>query len=305
MRRLSWPVVSIGNLSTGGSGKTPFAIALAQLLAAKGFHVDVLSRGYGRDGHLPARVRSDGTAEEFGDEPLMIVRETGLPVYVAPRRWEAGRLAEADRSASASEQQDSSRSQASAAHVLDDGFQHRQLHRDVDILLLNQADWCDSLLPAGNLREALPAARRADVLAIQAGEPEFEAKIRAWNWGGRVWRLHRRMDVPAIERPVIAFCGIARPEQFFSGLEDAGLRLASRVIFGDHHRYTLRDVESLQRAARAIGAEALITTEKDHARLGNLAAACSAELPLKTARLRIQIEDESESMGWLISQLSR
>ena len=162
VRRLRWPVVSIGNLSTGGAGKTPLTIALAKALERRGLRVDVLSRGYGRRSQRAARVDPDGTAEEFGDEPLLIARETGVPVYVAGQRFMAGLLTEAERSADF----------RFGLHLLDDGFQHRQLARDVDILLLNSQDWQDGLLPAGNLREPLQALRRAGVIAIPAEEPE-------------------------------------------------------------------------------------------------------------------------------------
>jgi tetraacyldisaccharide 4'-kinase len=245
VRRLRWPVVSIGNLSTGGAGKTPLTIALAKALTKRGFPVDVLSRGYGRQSKVPALVSPDGTAEEFGDEPLLIARETSVPVYVASQRYEAGLLAEAG-------QPDP---QFRAIHILDDGFQHRQLARDVDILLLNGRDWQDGVLPAGNLREPLSAVRRATVLAIPSDEPELEAELRTWGWKGPIWRLHRAMEVPAVTGPVAAFCGIARPAQFFDGLEIAGLNIAARVAFRDHHRYTAADLDCMTTAARAAGAD--------------------------------------------------
>ncbi len=232
-RRLRSPVVSIGNLSTGGAGKTPLAIALAQALSARGLRVDVLSRGYGRRSKLAVRVHPDGSAEEFGDEPLLIARETGVPVYVAPRRYDAGVLAEAEALAGGGQ----------GIHLLDDGFQHRQLARDVDILLLNQNDWQDGLLPAGNLREPLEAIRRADVLAIPANEPELEAALHVWGWTGAVWLLHRTMEIPAVRGPVAAFCGIARPEQFFAGLEAASLKIVLKLPFPDHFTYTRRVLE--------------------------------------------------------------
>src|ERR1700689_4700877 len=170
VRRLRSPVVSIGNLSMGGSGKTPLTIALAQALAERGFQADVLSRGYGRQSKLPARVDPAGTAEEFGDEPILIARETGQPVYVAAQRYEAGLLAEESHAAQAASAAPQVPQGASVApqvlHVLDDGFQHRQLHRDIDILLLDRHDWQDDLLPAGNLREGLKPARRATAIAI-------------------------------------------------------------------------------------------------------------------------------------------
>ena len=312
VKRLRSPVISIGNLSTGGSGKTPLAIALARRLEARGVAVDVLSRGYGRSNSEPACVDPEGTAEQFGDEPLLIAREAGVPVFVAPQRYDAGLLAEADSttenaSKNASEnalgQQDAHRSHISAAHILDDGFQHRQLFRDVDILLLNREDWRDSVLPAGNLRETLRAAKRADVIAIPAGDSVFESELRRWGWTGPVWRLRRCMNVPLVGGPVYAFCGIARPEQFFAGLESNGLGVAACNAFRDHHRYTREDVDRLIAAARATGAIALVTTEKDAVRLGALASVFPSEMPLKTAHLSIGIDGEASALDWLIGRL--
>ena len=314
VRRLRWPVISIGNLSTGGAGKTPLTIALARRLTAKGLQVVVLSRGYGRQSSGPARVDPSGAAEAFGDEPLLIAREAGVPVYVALQRYDAGLLAEAEELKGTGfspykNQPESQRALAPerprpAIHLLDDGFQHRQLARDVDILLLNRADWHDRLLPAGNLREPLSAAKRANVLAIPADEPELEADLRASGWQGPVWRLHRHIDVPEYKGPVAAFCGIARPEQFFAGLEAAGLRLAARAAFADHHRYSAADLARLQREARAAGAVALLTTQKDQVRLASLATAFPPDLPLQTARLRVEIENADAAIEWLINRVS-
>jgi tetraacyldisaccharide 4'-kinase len=326
LRRLRFPVLSIGNLSTGGAGKTPLAIAIAQALTRRGLRVDVLSRGYGRKSRIPARVDPNGSAAEFGDEPLVIARETGVPVYVAAERYLAGLLAESAHPAHAplaepcysaevlkghgfSRAVNEPKEQGALApegslsgnlHLLDDGFQHRQLHRDFDILLLDRRDWRDRLLPAGNLREPLSAIQRADVVAIPADDPEAEPALRALGWQGPIWRLRRRMEIPPISGPVVAFCGIARPAQFFDGLEAAGLRLAARIAFRDHHRYTARDFDRLQTAARASGASALITTEKDLVRLPTF----PASLPLKTARLHIEIDREDEIIDWLLDRFS-
>ena len=299
VRRLRFPVVSIGNLSTGGAGKTPLAIALAGALTQRGFQVDVLSRGYGRRGQLPARVAPDGTVEEFGDEPLLIARQAGVPVYVARQRYHAGILAEADAAAIVVLGEEPK----PVVHLLDDGFQHRQLARDVNILLLNRQDWQDGLLPAGSLREPLRAICRAGVIVIPAGDPELEAELKAWGWQGPVWRLHRRMEVPAIQGSVAAFCGIARPEQFFAGLEATGLHLAARFAFPDHHSYAARDLDRLVSSARATAATALITTEKDLVRLGRLSAAFPESVPLVTARLRVEMESEGEAIEWLVDRL--
>jgi tetraacyldisaccharide 4'-kinase len=241
---------------------------------------------------LPARVNPTGTAEEFGDEPLLIARETGQPVYVAARRYEAGLLAEESQAAQ-------SASPALQVHLLDDGFQHRQLYRDVDIVLLDRHDWNGSLLPAGNLREPLSALGRASILAIPADDPELRAEIESSGWKGTIWRLRRILEVPAVRVSVAAFCGIARPEQFFAGLNAAGLAVAFQKAFADHHRYTVREIEAFTAEARAAGARALITTEKDQIRLRSLAPT----LPLHTARLRIEIGDKDRAITALLATL--
>jgi tetraacyldisaccharide 4'-kinase len=290
--QLEWPVVSIGNLSTGGAGKTPLVIALAKTLVARGVHVDVLSRGYRRTSKGTALVQKDGGAERFGDEPLLIAREAGVPVYVDRERYEAGLLAESER-----------QPEGLAVHLLDDAFQHRQLHRDVDILLFNLRDWGDELLPAGNMREPFHAAVRADIIAIPAEEPELEAGLRYFigrkGWQGQFWKLHRRMQVPTLAGPAVAFCGIARPEQFFRGLEKAGVKLAGKIPFPDHHRYSEKDLDRLQATLRTAEATTLLTTEKDAVRLG----ATVDRLPLKTVPLRTEIEDETAAVDWLLQQL--
>jgi tetraacyldisaccharide 4'-kinase len=299
VRRLRWPVVSIGNLSTGGAGKTPLTIALAKALVRLDLRVDVLSRGYGRKEQVTAHVKTRGSAEEFGDEPLLIAREAGVSVYVADSRYAAGILAEGDAAAIAFLVEE----QSPVVHLLDDGFQHRQLHRDVDIVLLDRQDWTDTLLPAGNLREPLKAIQRASIVAIPADDAQLEGDLRAFGWQGPVWRLHRKMEVPAMNGPVAAFCGIARPEQFFDGLEAGGLRVAVRKAFPDHHAYSARDLEGLTAAARGAGATALITTEKDLVRLGGLSARFGDSLPLKTAGLRVEIEDEERAIEGLVGRL--
>jgi tetraacyldisaccharide 4'-kinase len=330
VRRLRFPVVSVGSLSAGGAGKTPLTIALAKALTRRGLTVDVLSRGFGRQSRLPARVDPNGTAEVFGDEPLLITLETVVPVYVATQRYEAGLLAEAEQSLTVREKGQTASGLADSEpvgwgfspgikptetpgalapeiciHLLDDGFQHRQLYRDVNILLLDQRDWCDGLLPAGNLREPLQAARRATVMAIPANDPKLEAELHAWGWEGPIWRLRRTIELPAVDGPVAAFCGIARPEQFFAGLEASGLHLAARLSFPDHHRYSARDLDRLVAAARDAGATALLTTEKDRVRLGDLSAALPTSLPLKMVRMRIEIEDAVVAIEWLVNQLTK
>jgi len=362
VRRLGFPVISIGNLSTGGAGKTPFAIALAKLLSARGFGVDVLSRGYGRKGDDAARVEASGSADESGDEPVLIAREAGVPVFVGAERYEAGRMAEreeslpsgakarvdlgsdaarlkscpfkaeeAGRPFKAEEAGGPFKAEAAGAygegprvHILDDGFQHRQLHRDVNIMLVNGEDLQDRLLPGGNLREPRTAAKRADVIAVPEDEAGLERELEAWGWKGPVWRMGRRMEVPEMDGPVVAFCGIARPEQFFAGLEAEGLRIAARIAFPDHHRYTARDLERIMKLAKGVGASSFVTTQKDEIRLESLnPGSWSPTFATKdvakmghgsfldgeglrffTAGLRIEIQDEEAAVEWLIRRLS-
>jgi tetraacyldisaccharide 4'-kinase len=313
VRRLRRPVVSVGSLSAGGAGKTPLVIALAKALVARGIAVDLLSRGYGRRSALPLLVDSRGTADKFGDEPLVIAREAQVPVYVAAERYEAGLLAEASQQVSepaservgelASWQVGEPASQRVGVHLLDDGFQHRQLHRDVDILLLSRGDLADHLLPAGNLRETLRAAERADIFAVPEEEPEVAEWVTSRGWRGMVWRVRRRMDVPRIEVPVVAFCGIARPEQFFQGLESGGVRVAARFAFRDHHRYTAGDLERIAVAAQKAGAKTILTTEKDRVRLGAMTEELPASISLKTIPLRVEIENEGDAIDWLIGRI--
>jgi tetraacyldisaccharide 4'-kinase len=301
VRRLQWPVISIGNVSTGGSGKTPLAIALAKLLNARGLHVDVLSRGYGRTNSRPARVDPGGTAEQYGDEPMLIARNAGVPVYVAPQRYDAGFLAEMEINSAGLP--DLSQKRITHAHILDDGFQHRQLHRDVDILLLNREDWEDSLLPAGNLREPLRAAERASAIAIPAEDSALESDLRRRGWSGPVWRLHRHMNVPQVDGAIYAFCGIARPDQFFAGLESAGVSIAGQRAFADHYPYSEHVIESITREARLAKARAIMTTDKDAVRLGARASAFPPDLPLLTADLRIEIENPDAAIDWILERL--
>ena len=300
IRRLRWPVISVGNLSVGGTGKTPFTIALARLLMREGIHVDVLSRGYGRRSAEVERVDVDGGPERYGDEPLLIARETKAPVYVGPKRWQTGRLAEKEAGA------------VGGVHLLDDGFQHRQLARTVDIVIVNSEDLGDVLLPAGNLRERVDALRRARVLAVPAEDEAAVEKLRRLGFESRperpIWRFRREMVVPEMpgtlaKRPVVAFCGIARPDQFFSGLARKGLDVAASRAFPDHHRFTRGDVEMLRGLGASTGSGALLTTAKDLFRLEGLGMELDAALPIFAVDLRVSFEDEAGVMAWLMGAL--
>jgi tetraacyldisaccharide 4'-kinase len=263
---LQWPVISVGSISAGGAGKTPVVIALAKLLQAQGWAVDVLSRGYGRSGSGEERVQPlmDGAAARFGDEPVLIANATGVPVWVGSNRFAAGKLAELSAPAT-----------RDGLHLLDDGFQHRQLARSMDIVLITEEDLDDTLLPAGNLRENFSALERADVVVVR--EEEFEtAGKRVWQLlreGTQMWTVRRTLRFPAPLfvfgaglRP-IAFCAIARPEGFATMLQDAGCGVVETVAFSDHHRYTMADMEHVVQVADALQGSGFVTTEKDAVKL--------------------------------------
>jgi tetraacyldisaccharide 4'-kinase len=141
------------------------------------------------------------------------------------------------------------------------------------------------------------------VIAIPADESDVEAEIRKRGWKAQVWRIRRQMEIPHLDSPVAAFCGIARPDQFFQGLESAGVKLVSQTAFADHHNYTAADLARVAAASRAAGATALLTTEKDRVRIGALATTLPASLSLQTVQLRIEIEDESAALDWLIAKI--
>ncbi|WP_419804892.1 tetraacyldisaccharide 4'-kinase [Terriglobus sp.] len=264
-RELRDTVISVGGLSAGGSGKTPFLIALATLMRELGYAPDVLSRGYGRTTKGVLRVDPQGTAAEFGDEPLLLARTLGAPVYVGAERHAAGLRAEM-------ELPDFHR----GVHLLDDGFAHRRLARTVDIVLLTEEDARDHVLPAGNLREPMTALRRADIVVLRAGESESlkhalgTALDRATRVV-RIWEIYRRMTLPAAmpARPLV-FSGIARPADFELALECRGVHAAATKRFRDHHRYTQTDVDALVQQARQSGADGFVTTSKDAVKLDDL-----------------------------------
>ncbi|HEY2115906.1 MAG TPA: tetraacyldisaccharide 4'-kinase [Candidatus Angelobacter sp.] len=280
VRKLARPVVSIGNISVGGSGKTPFVIALGELLQQRGIDFDVLSRGYGRSSTEIAVVDPNGTPEQFGDEPLLIARKLRVPVIVGANRYQAGLLAEKQFS--------------SKLHLLDDGFQHRRLHRDFDIVLLPAEDQHGILLPMGRLREPLSALERADAVVL----PDSAEKPL---YANSIWRARRQIELTA-DGKLIAFCGIARPQQFFDALNAAYQEIAGTMTFGDHHRYAQRDINRLLDLKKQTGASGFVTTEKDTINLGALSAQLQ---PLRTAALRIDLESPEQIMAELLKALEQ
>jgi tetraacyldisaccharide 4'-kinase len=263
-RRLRQPVISIGNLSVGGTGKTPLVSLVAEHLLAHGEHPAVLSRGYGRRvTDVGAIVVSDGTRvltdlDHAGDEPLMLARALpGLIVVVAEDRHLAGVLAEARLGAT--------------VHLLDDGFQHVQLARNLDLLVTSVGEITGGrVLPFGRLREAPSAAARAHVVVI-VGADEAAARSEAWTLGVSEWvAATRTLAAPYWTGqpigPVLAVAGIGNPQQFFDGLTATGWNVLRSLRFPDHHRYTVTDVAAIGDAARSAGADVVVTTSKDYLR---------------------------------------
>lgn len=289
-QRLRNPVISVGNLSVGGSGKTPLTIRLAELLREQGIAVDVLSRGYGRRSDRVGRVNPEGSAEEFGDEPLLMARPAGIPVYVGASRFAAGRLAEEELP-------------GRGVHLLDDGFQHRKLARDVDIVVLHRSDFAERLLPAGRLREPVSSLERAQILVLREEDGDLEAEVRGRGLRQPIWWMERRVEAPALGR-VAAFCAIARPEEFFAGLRALGLAVAVTRSWRDHHAYSVADLTALVEALRAQQGAAFVTTEKDWVRLSaDQRRVLERAAPLHAAKLVVRLRDEAAAMAQLLAMM--
>jgi tetraacyldisaccharide 4'-kinase len=299
-RQLRRPVISVGNLSVGGSGKTPIVAHLARLLLEHGERPSILSRGYRRDRPQDGvTVVSNGAAVlagigSAGDEPLMLARALpGVPVLVGASRYLSGRLAEERLGAS--------------VHLLDDGFQHLELRRDVDLLVIDERDLNDQLVPVGRLREPLTTAAQADAALVNSVDGSAAERIGRVLGLSTCFRVERSLgmphrldgaDVPTTDR-VLAAAGIARPERFFADLASAGWNVVGTIQFPDHHQFTKRDLKRLTAAARAADA-IVMTTEKDAVRL---AADDLGTLAVAAVPLTASIEPASVFATWLLGRL--
>jgi tetraacyldisaccharide 4'-kinase len=281
-------VISVGNLSAGGSGKTPAVAYLARLLLARGERPAILTRGYAR----PVRtagvtVVSDPASvlasfDTAGDEPLMLARNLpGIPVLVGADRYRSGLLAESRF--------------GSTVHLLDDGFQHLKLGRDVDLLLVSENDLTDRVLPAGRLREPLASASAADALVVATDRDDAIERVRRALGIADAFRLRRSIGPAPGGEKVFAVAGIARPQRFFDALAGAGWNVAGTMRFADHHRFDAGDIDRIVRAARDAGATTVLTTEKDAVRLEGRTL---GPLPLTVVPLKVTIEPADRFETW-------
>jgi tetraacyldisaccharide 4'-kinase len=288
-RSLGHPVVSVGNLTVGGTGKTPLVAYLADLLLKRGWKPSILTRGYGRRNESeliavePARERSPNP-REVGDEPALLARKLPqVPIVVGADRFLAGFLAESRFNAD--------------VHILDDGFQHMALARDVDIVVVDVTQkFSDAaLLPAGRLREPVSALQRAHIIILSRVELGDAAKVkeqvRGVNPRAMIFSIATRLreiltladgslhDVEEWRgKPALAFCAIGNPRAFFADLRRWGFTVVEEAAFRDHHVYTCAELDRLTARARQAGATALLTTEKDGM---NLPPEWKSEFPVR------------------------
>jgi tetraacyldisaccharide 4'-kinase len=276
--RLSCPVISVGNITVGGTGKTPCVIWLAQILQKNGYKPAVLSRGYGSLGSRPVNIVSDGrnillAAAVAGDEPLLMARTLpGIPVITGPKRVLTGRTAIDEFGVN--------------VLLCDDAFQHRQIYRDINILLLDSLAPLGNnhLLPRGPLREPASALGRADVIIATRcevnGEPSSLIAGLARTGNIPLFRsIHRpcalvrgdyALQLPLSElrgKKIYAFAGIGKPSSFKKSILDSGAQVVSFDIFPDHHCYNRRELEKISNNFSQSGADLILTTEKDAMRL--------------------------------------
>jgi tetraacyldisaccharide 4'-kinase len=282
-RALRGPVVSVGNLSAGGTGKTPFVILLGEQLQSRGVKFDILSRGYRRETRGVLLVDPEGSPQQFGDEPLLLARRLHVPVIVGESRYEAGLFAE--------------RKFGPQLHLLDDGFQHRALAREFDIVLVSSGDLQDHLLPAGRLRETLGSVQRADAVVVTNEElpPCLCVEHK------QVWRVRRGIQIQGVPSRPIVFCGIARPQSFFAQLRQGGVEPAVTVAFRDHHRYSQADIQRLLALQHQHSAGGFVTTEKDAVNLG---AAAATLAPLFVVPVTMQFEAPADAVDTMLRIIS-
>ena len=294
-RRLQGVIISVGNLTVGGTGKTPMVQWIAQRLFDSGRRVGILSRGYHgtvRPDSIPLKVAGAALRQRLSDEVWLLGQRLGenARLGVGADRFAHGLALER---------------MGIECFVLDDGFQHLQLARDVDVVLIDATNPFGGgrLLPAGRLREPLSALARADVIVITRSEhaPAIEATVQRYSTAPIFYaqtqldevRIAENTSVPGgpaqwLGRKVFAFCAIGNSAAFFEDVRQWGMELVGRREFPDHHRYVSGDATQIENKACAAGAEALVCTQKD---IYNLRDVCFRNLPLYSCQINMRISE--------------
>lgn len=287
------PVISIGNITAGGSGKTPVTQMLVRLLREAGRSPAIIMRGYKRRSRGLVVVH-DGkgllaAVSEAGDEAFLHASTLGVPVVVSSDKVEAAAYA--------------------AGHlpcdviIVDDGFQHRALHRDVDIVIVDRATVRGTLLPGGRLREPLASLKRADIVLLADGIVPNDVESFL-NPMAHVFTLERSHTCTAPRNvPVIAVSGIARPERFHDALRDHGYNVVETITYADHHRYTAFNLRRITSAARRHGAR-IITTSKDAVKLRPLMADGDQPVELHILELELRVHSSSSLLSALLPRIT-
>lgn len=298
-------VISVGNLTVGGTGKTPMVMRLAAWLRQRGLHVAVLTRGYGRRERLPLVINGQGevtqyTPELMGDEPILLARRLpDVTIGIGADRFALGqRIIQMEDP------------HPPDVFLLDDGFQHLRLARDLDLVLVDTLNpfAAGAVLPAGLLREPLQALARADVVVLTrtgtvgATVSDLPEAVRRYNPHAPVFRAstklvgvfeaatHRRANLFVLKQQrVLGFCGIGNPEAFWEDLRRWEFNLVETLAFPDHHRYSVDDFRDMIHRADGVRAHALLTTEKD---LVNFAVMPPSDPPCLYCRIEVELEDE-------------
>jgi tetraacyldisaccharide 4'-kinase len=304
-RRLDCRVISIGNMTLGGTGKTPTVIMVADTLRRQGWRPAILSRGYGGSSRKPVNVVCDGkqvllTPDVAGDEPVMIARRLKtIPVLTGRKRYETGKYAIKHFGAD--------------VLILDDGYQHLPLHRDLNILLCDDTRPFGNgrVFPAGELREPLSAMHRADLIcrtrcrennSNDGVDGHNSRKVPVVRSGYRVLSVvdlksGGEAGIETVQgQPVEAFCGIAHPFDFFHTLKQVPVTIVNQSYFPDHHEYSTEELQTIETRARQAGAKLIITTEKDAVKIKDH----SFDLPVYAVRIDLEILEGQEEWDRLL-----
>jgi len=301
IKRLPVPVISVGNITSGGTGKTPMIICIGEILKEAKITFAVLSRGYGRKSMQPFAIKNgeDFTALQIGDEPKMISEKLNCPLGIAADRYRIGSLL--------------LKKFGSSVILLDDGFSHRRLHRDLNILLIDAENpFGNGFLPKGRLREPLIALKRANVVVI-TGVPTEERivriteKLKEKGFSGRIFTARRKVEsvispsgekVPSEElngKPYFLFSGIEGHAKFEASAKSLGIDVKGSVSYPDHYPFDKQEIEQMKKEAKGIP---LLTTEKDLARIGD-SMNC-----LNTLRITIDVENKEQFKEIILKKIN-